>query len=71
LRGRLAGIEKLAWLKIEREWFHRHEYSYVCLLFNPGRVMLLPDSSQPDKSRDCNFDERLEPLCVIEKDIKE
>jgi hypothetical protein len=32
---------------------HQDAYSHFCLLFNPGKVMLVTDSSQPDRSGNC------------------
>jgi hypothetical protein len=50
---------------------HRHAYSYSFYLFNPGKTMLFPDSSQPVKSGQLRFDEHPNLLAAIEKDLKE
>jgi hypothetical protein len=44
---------ELTWLKIELERLYRDAYSYSFYLFNPGKMMLVPGSSQPDKSGNC------------------
>ena len=50
---------KLTRLKTERRRLHRDAYGYSFYLFNPGRVLLVPDSSQPGKSGKLRFNERL------------
>ncbi len=55
LRGSL--LAKLARLKTERRRLHRDTYSYSLYLFNPGKMMLVPDSSQPGISGKLRFDE--------------
>ena len=50
---------------------HQDAYSYSFYLFNPGKMMLVPDSSQSGKSETLRFDECANFLRVIEKDIKE
>ena len=68
--GRLAvGKTNLAEDTAKR--LHRHAYSYSFNLFNPGKTVLVPDSSQPGKSGRLRFDEHPKDLSVIEKAVKE
>ncbi len=68
--GRRAG-GKANRLKTERSGFIETRTANSFYLFNPGKMMLVPDSSQSGKAGNCRFDETLLLLCVIEKDVKE
>jgi hypothetical protein len=63
-------VAKLAQLKTDESGFIETE-SYSFYLFNPGKLVFVPDSSQPSQTREAGFDERHSPLCAIEKETKE
>jgi hypothetical protein len=50
--GRLA-VGKINLAEDTAKRLHRHAYSYSFNLFNPGKTVLVPDSSQPVKAGDC------------------
>jgi hypothetical protein len=68
--GRLAG-GKTNPLKTQRKRLHPVAYSYSFYLFNPGKMMLVPDSSQPGKAGNWGSMSALTSRRFIEKDVKE
>jgi hypothetical protein len=62
---------KLTRLKTQRKRLHQVAYSYSFYLFNPGKMMLIPDSSQSVEAGNCGSMWALTSWRFIEKDIKE